>query len=183
METKPFRAVCRARNQNKLHILGRAIFTVQSDGSKLAYFFTFIPEPTLILTKILNTRTLSIVSNSNGEIRVTTLSFTVFWRQRFISTVSSLSRRLPENHKKIYEKSVYLFTEFGNLVFILLHCNGRIKIRPLEPEGYETQDGPEATRLLLVSGAFDLVVTGECTLIAFGYGKSVILLQGPQNQP
>ncbi|OJJ82567.1 uncharacterized protein ASPGLDRAFT_49369 [Aspergillus glaucus CBS 516.65] len=36
---------CSPQNQN---ILGRAIFTVQSDGLKPAYFFTFMPEPVLV---------------------------------------------------------------------------------------------------------------------------------------
>lgn len=82
-----------------------------------------------------------------------------------------------------YEKGVYRFTKFGMFVFIPLHCDGQIKIRPLEPEGCETQNSLEATGILIVSGAFDLVVTEKCTLIAFGYGKSVILPQKPQNQP
>ena len=38
---------CSPQNQN---ILGRAILTVQSDGSKPAYLFTFMPEPGQILS-------------------------------------------------------------------------------------------------------------------------------------
>ena len=82
-----------------------------------------------------------------------------------------------------YDKGVYRFTKFGILVFIPLRCNGRTKIRLMEPEGHETQASLETTGILIVSGAFDLVVlSGECTLIAFGYGKSVISPEGAQNE-
>lgn len=83
----------------------------------------------------------------------------------------------------IYEKGIYRFTKFGIFVFIPLNSNGRIKIRSIEPEGYQTQAGLEKVGILIVSGAFDLIVLhGECKLVAFGYGKSTILPKGSHAQ-